>query len=212
MAFLPVVNVSKNKKVTDEPKFGTVVDNNDPLMLGRVKVEIQGIFEGAASTLPWVRRKTDTLFCGTDCECFDVPEIGSIVEVKWNYDENTPMYSGAPYSKKHQTSEFTNNYPYEAGFKFGPHVIKFDKVSELLTITNGKATVVLDPLGDCSVACDSLEIKAKTKVDINTTAVHISGNLTVDGDLIATKGANGTITPYSAAVVSGGIVTSVKAS
>lgn len=208
MPFLPIANIATNKKITDEPKFGTVIDNNDPLMLGRIKVEVQGIFEGNANSLPWIRRKTDTLFCGADCECFDVPEIGSVVEIRWCYDENTPVYSGAPYSKKHQTSEFTNNYPYESGFRFGKHLIKFDKASELLTITNGKATIMLDPLGGCSIACNELEITAKSGVDINTDLMHIKGNLQVDGTMSSTKGASGAITALSAATVDGGIITS----
>ena len=45
MPFLPIANKGKIDRVTDSPKFGTVVDNNDPLKLGRVKVEITGIFE-----------------------------------------------------------------------------------------------------------------------------------------------------------------------
>ena len=80
MPFLPIANKGKIDKVTDSPKFGTVVDNNDPLKLGRVKVEITGIFEGSLQSLPWVRRKMDSVFCGADCEIFDVPEIGSVVE------------------------------------------------------------------------------------------------------------------------------------
>ena len=68
MPFLPIANKGKIDKVTDSPKFGTVVDNNDPLKLGRVKVEITGIFEGSLQSLPWVRRKMDSVFCGADCE------------------------------------------------------------------------------------------------------------------------------------------------
>jgi len=211
MAFLPIANVAKNKKVTDEPKFGTVIDNNDPLMLGRVKVEVQGIFEGSADTLPWVRRKTDTLFCGADCEIFDVPEIGSVVEIRWSYDENTPIYSGAPYSKKHQTSSFTNNYPFEAGIKFGPHMIKFDKASKLMTIENSKVQVQLDALGGCAVACSDLDISVKRNVHLNCQNLKIKGDVDVDGKIWSSMGANGAITAISMAAVSGGFVGSCEA-
>jgi len=210
MAFIPISNEAKNLKVTDEPKFGTVVANNDPLQLGRVKVKIEGIFEGEPDTLPWVRRKMDTLFCGTDCEAFDVPEIGSIVEVKWNYDDKTPLYSGAPYNQKHKTNTFTSNYPYQAGFRFGPHYIIFDKGSQLLTITNGKAQVQLDPFGDMNLTCNNLNINAKQNLNINAANINISGDTVVQGDLSCTNGANGTIHAMSLATVAGGIVQSVE--
>lgn len=209
MSFIPLVTAHKPKP-TDSPKFGQVVANNDPLMLGRIKVRIQGIFEGDAESLPWVRRKTDTLFCGNDCEVFDVPEVGSIVEVRWSYDDNTPIYSGAPYNKKHQTNAFTDNYPFEGGFKFGPHTIKFDKASKLMTIGNSKVQIQLDALGGCSIACNDLHIQSKRNVTINADNVCIGGDLTVDGQITATKGESGVINAMSMAVVSGGIVQSIK--
>lgn len=210
MAFIPVANVAKNRKITDEPKFGTVVANNDPLKLGRIKVQIQGIFEGNPDSLPWVRRKTDTLFCGSDCEVFDVPDIGSVVEVRWNYDETTPMYSGAPYSKKHQTSTFTGNYPFEAGFKFGPHIIKFDKASKLMTIGNSKVTIQLDATGGCTLNCADLDINVKRNLNVNTQNVLINGDLVVDGTISSSQGASGAITAASLATVAGGLVQSIE--
>ena len=209
MPFIPVASVAKNRKITDEPKFGTVVDNNDPLKLGRVKVEIEGIFEGAIQSLPWIRRKMDAVFCGTDCEIFDVPEIGSVVEVRWNYDDSTPMYSGAPYNKRHQTGAFSGNYPYEAGIKFGDCLVKFDKASKMVTITNGKAQIMLDPFGDCCIACNSIEIKCDSDAHIKAPNMIIDGNLQVTGSLSSGNGASGAISLSSVAVVKGGIVESI---
>ena len=75
MPLIPINEEAKNFNVTDEPKFGTVVDNNDPDKLGKIKVTIPGIFEGSIDKLPWIRRKNDTAFCGDDAELFDVPAI-----------------------------------------------------------------------------------------------------------------------------------------
>lgn len=210
MPLIPISQTVTEKKFTDGPKFGKVVDNNDPLMIGRVKVEITGIFEGRVETLPWVRRKMDTLFCGADCEVFDVPEIGSIVEVRWSYDDKTPIYTGTPYNKKHQTGAFTNNYPNESGFKFGPHLIKFDKASELLTITNSKCTITLDALSGCTLDCKELDINVERNININCQNLNVSGDLEVEGNINSSKGANGTISMMTAAVVAGGIVRSVE--
>lgn len=209
MAFINIAGVAKDRKFTDSPKFGEVVDNNDPLKLGRVKVKIEGIFEGSIASLPWVRRKTDAIFCGADCEIFDVPEIGSVVEVRWNYDDNTPMYSGAPYSQRHQSNAFTGNYPYEAGIKFGDCLIKFDKASKLVTIENGMAQIVLDSFGDCSIVCNTLEIKCDEEAAIKAPQILLDGDVRVTQDFTCLTASNDPIMPNSIATVQGGLVRSV---
>ena len=211
MPLIPINEEAKNFNVTDEPKFGTVVDNNDPDKLGKIKVTIPGIFEGSIDKLPWIRRKNDTAFCGDDAELFDVPAIGSVVEVKWNYDENTPMYSGAPNSKKHTSNVFTNNYPYEGGIRFGKNVIKFDKASNIVTITNGSCFIQLDPLGNMSLACKgNMDLTAARDLTITAPKTTIKGSLDVEGSFNCAKGANGAITPLNIATVAGGMVTGIK--
>lgn len=211
MPLIPINSQAKINNITDEPKFGTVVDNNDPDKLGKIKVNIPGIFEGTTDELPWIRRKNDTTFCGDDSEFFDVPAIGSVVEVKWNYDESTPMYSGAPNSSKHTSSVFTNNYPYEGGIRFGKCVLKFDKASNVMTITNGSCFIQMDPMGNISLACDgNMNLTSVRDLTITAPNTTINGNLDVQGSLNCAKGANGAITPLSVATVAGGIVTGIK--
>lgn len=211
MPLTPVIDMAKMEKYTDTPKFGSVVANNDPDMLGKIKVIIPGIMEGEVNQLPWIRRKQDTAFCGINCEIFDVPEIGSIVEVRWNYDENTPMYSGAPMSKKHTSGIFTNNYPHEGGIKFGKMYIKFDKGTNLMTISNGECFIVCDPMGNIALTSKgNLEFTTQGDCNINAINTNVSGNLNVKGDLYCEKGANGTVSALSAATVSGGIVKAVQ--
>ena len=210
MPLTPIIEQAKVKKLTDEPKFGTVVDNNDPDQLGKIKVVIPGIFEGTTENLPWIRRKNDTAFCGDDAELFDVPAVGSVVEVKWNYDENTPMYSGAPNSKKHTSEIFTNNYPYEGGIRFGKCYIKFDKASNIITISNGKSFIQLDPMGNITLASKgSVDITSSRDMTITTPNLNVNGNLNVSGTIYSEKGANGAITPTSIGTVAGGIVTGI---
>lgn len=211
MSFVPIIDVAQVKEATSQPKFATVVDNMDPKKLGRVKVNLPGLFEGEnAEALPWIRRKTDTIFCGQDCEIFDVPEKGSVVEVRWDYDNQTPVYSGAPYSVKHQTKEFTNNYPNEAGIKFGPHVIKFDKASKILTIENGQAQILLDAFGDCAIACNTFEVKCDRDALVKAPQIVLDGNVKVTKALSVKEGASGAISLNTIASVSGGLVTSIK--
>lgn len=211
MPLIPIVDVAKLKKVTDEPKFGTVVDNNDPDKLGKIKVLIPGIFEGSAEQLPWVRRKNDTAFCGDDAELFDVPAVGSVVEVKWNYDEDTPMYSGVPNSKKHTSNLFTQNYPFEGGIRFGQCYIKFDKESNLITISNGKCFFQCDPTGKMSMtASGNLDFYAKGDINFNAINANFSGNVNVAGDLYCDKGANGAINLTRSAMVQGGLIRTIQ--
>lgn len=210
MPMIPVATTAKQRKFTDLPKFGTVKDNNDPLKLGRVKVEIEGIYEGSIETLPWVRRKMDTAFCGNNCEIFDVPEVDSIVEVRWNYDDNVPMYSGVPYNKKHITGDFAENYPYEGGIKFGECLIKFDKASNILTLDNGKAQIVLDSFGDVNIACNRISISCDGSATIAAPDITLDGNVRVSGGFSAGNGASGVITPSGLAAVSGGIIESIE--
>lgn len=211
MSFVPVVDMVKLQENSDTPKFGTVVDNIDPEKLGRIKVTIPGVMEGTADQLPWVRRKNDTTFCGDDAEFFDVPSIGSIVEVKWNYDKQTPMYSGAPYSKRHTSEVFTNNYPYEGGIRFGRCVIKMDKATNLLTINNGNCFLQMDPLGNITLTCEgNMDLTSSRDLTITAPKTTINGNLDVQGSFNCAKGANGSITPTSIGTVSGGLVTGIE--
>lgn len=211
MPFTPIIDTTTVKKVTDEPKFGKVVANNDPEKLGRIKVNIPGIFQGSVNDLPWVRRKQDTFLCGADCELFDVPEIGSIVEVSWRYDNDTPMYSGAPTNKKQTSSIFTNNYPYESGFKFGKMYIKFDKGTNLLTISNGKTFIQCDPMGKISLIGDGdIDIMAKGAINYTAIQHNFLGSVNIVGGFYCSQGANGSIDNTKTGTVAGGMVVSIE--
>lgn len=177
MSLIPLLTQTQATSLKDEPKFGKVIANNDPEQLGKIKVIIPGIFEGAVESLPWIRRKNDTSFCGDDVELFDVPSIGSIVEIKWNYDENTPMYSGAPNSKRHMSDLFRQNYPYEGGIKFGDNYIKFDKQKPEMTITNGDGNIItLSPEGKTTIQCNNLDLLVTERTYLKCTTFDIEAS------------------------------------
>ena len=121
------------------------------------------------------------------------------------------MYSGAPYNKKQCSSLFTNNYPYEGGIKFGKMYIKFDKASNLMTISNGKCFIQCDPMGNMSfVAEGNMDIVCGRDLTVTAPNTTFKGNVNVEGGLNCEQGANGSITPATIATVAGGIVTGLN--
>ena len=182
MPLIPIIDEAKVKKLTDEPKFGTVVDNNDPDQLGKIKVVIPGIFEGTTETLPWIRRKQDTSFCGLDCEIFDVPALGSIVEIKWNYDENTPMYSGAPFNIKKEKQK-SDDYINEGYIRFGKNYLKFNKEKPEIIITNESNKIVLNPEGITDLYCKNLRLHVEETTTLDCPLTTITGDVIINKTL-----------------------------
>ena len=80
----------------------------------------------------------------------------------------------------------------------------------MITIENGQTQIVLDGLGTVSIAGDDINILADSDVTITAKNTIIQGNLTVDGDLTASKAASGVLSPQSMAVVANGIVSAIK--
>jgi len=82
--------------VRDGNYCGTVVDIEDPLQIGRVRVEVFGFFDGLdAALIPWATPATSTTG-GSDTGggFFSVPKLGSVVEVKFdNGNIYNPSYT-----------------------------------------------------------------------------------------------------------------------
>lgn len=189
MSFLPLNNIAKIDNNTDIPKFGTVIYNNDPERLGRIKVKLTGIFEPTdeiGSNLPWVRQLTDTFLCGNNCEMFSVPEIGSVVEIKWAFDNRTPFYTGAPYSQKHKTNAFDEDYPNSWGFCNNDFIFKINETQGIFTLSFNNSTITISKDGTINIASDNVNVKSKNaniksdSVTIDSSSVIIGNNTKID--------------------------------
>ena len=112
------------------PQYATVLDNNDPDHLQRIKCKIPGIMEGSANDLPWIFPQTFSGLGGrTDSSVFIVPEVGSEVVVFWpNINDVYHCYYYARHPSKVTSPQdpFLEDYPETYGW--------IDKVIEWLRV------------------------------------------------------------------------------
>lgn len=123
--------------------LGVVVENNDPKKLGRVKVTIDGLLEGAAADLPFVQSKMNPDF-------FMVPEIGDKLRIVFrDGDIYMPEYVGYYHTIETHNTEFDTDYPNSLGISRAGFKIKYNKQSELFEIqTPNEAYMQINKDGD----------------------------------------------------------------
>ena len=88
--------------------IGEVIDTNDNLKLGRVKIRIFGKYDNLdESVIPW-SIPYNQLASGN----VNIPKIGELCNVFFeNGDENIPFYKGVVKTNDDLISEYANDYP-----------------------------------------------------------------------------------------------------
>jgi hypothetical protein len=82
------MEVLEPKKDLNVPHRGVVVENNDPLKCGRVKVTIKGLIEETdMDKLPWVNCINPLDFSGGSGNSINPPEKGSKLRIEFDYDD-----------------------------------------------------------------------------------------------------------------------------
>lgn len=201
MPFIPIYNVAKFQNYKDSPKIAKVINNNDPKMLGRIKVELPGMYEpkdSQASNLPWIRRMQDTFLCGSG-EMFSVPEEGSYVELIWPYDNRNAFYRGLPYGEKNKTGFFTEDYPNEWGFTDGTFVFKVNKITHEFIICDNTISIIRDKEGKVTINANEANINSKNvningseTVNITSSNITLGNKTQIDGkDFLSHTHGNG---------------------
>lgn len=99
----------ENKENFPFDYIGKVVNNNDPLKLGRCRIRIYNLFEDTIpdSDLPWAL-PAQPIIEGSFC----IPIIGSLVYVRFQHgDLYTPVYTSKVSQKNKVPSKALKNYP-----------------------------------------------------------------------------------------------------
>ncbi len=172
--------------------IGTVVDNDDPKHMERVKVTVPKLFVGDAANLPWVaplkawrfRNKANTGEFGL------VPEVGDQVIIFFQQGKVLfPMYCGYPHQADERPAEFITNYLKRYGWKDPEgNVMFFDTTAGAnpkfrFQHTTG-VTVTISNTG-------RVTITAGDQVHINNTPVVVNtAPVTVNNGIVTVNNAN----------------------
>jgi len=153
----------------DELKFfgnyrGKVVDNNDPNHLGRIKVNVFGVFDGIeVEELPWVV-PAFPLFSGSglDSGWFAIPSLNSYV---WCFfeagDHEQPVYfAEAPSGAYGIPGEAETNYPDRRVIKLSSGITFYiDNLDKEVKLSHPSgAYVLIDEDGNISISGTSVNI------------------------------------------------------
>ena len=166
---------------------GKVLSNTDSSNLGRIKVEIFGLFDGiSASDLPWaIPAFPLSNGAGTGFGSFNVPEVDTFV---WCFFETGDIYQPVYFAEATDgvhglPSERLVNYPSRKICKTKSGIVIFvDDSAEEIQVTHPSGTsVVIDTDGNIIL----------TGGDITLTG----GDITITGEAIVVEGTTVNINP-----------------
>lgn len=165
---------------------GKVLSTADPNQVGRIKVQVLGVFgdDMKAADLPWAV-PAQPIFCGSGSGFgqWAVPEVGSYVFVFFECnDVYQPVYFAEAPDKVHgQPTERTTNYPTRKILRTKAGIVLYiddtDKVVKL-THPSGKS-IQMDGSGNITIVGANVTIQASGNVDLTA-----SGVVTITGSQV----------------------------
>lgn len=155
-------NLQQTEGGTADPShifIGTVVANDDPLQLERIKVSIPNLYASTdPALLPWVGKlDTGPIRSGPGFGSFGlVPRVGSLVYVQLqDGDAHYPVYFGSPQSTSFRLAEANVNYPNSYGWKDpAGNVFSVDTTpgSNTVSVTHASgASITIDNAGNITL-------------------------------------------------------------
>lgn len=156
---------------------GVVLSNTDPNMLGRIKVEVQGVYDGIiAADIPWAIPAL-SIFSGAGIGygSFAVPEVGSFV---WCFFEHENIYQPVYFAEATDgvhgvPSERTTNYPNRKVLKTKNGIVI------LVDDTSGSQEIKINHPTGSSIIIDSNGII--TIIGSSDIAIQGTGNVNITG-------------------------------
>lgn len=219
---------------------GVVVDNNDPLRLQRIKVNIPNVFNPGVPLvdLPWVGPVQRSPFGVTGkASTVNVPVIGARMVIEFQgHDTNHGLYHGCITHPDHLTTMdplLLADYPHAYGF-FDPlgNVLSVNLKTGSVTFKHnkknktGQTTLVIDPGGNILITASadysatvagstSIVTKGSTSILTEGATKITSGQgttVSTTGNTTVSTTGNTTVSTTGSAAISAGGTVSVKGS
>lgn len=183
--------------------LATVVDNNDPKKLQRVRIRIPEVLDAEKDEdLPWLLPRLVSAFGSTDSAVtVAVPKVGSKLLVSFqNGDVHFPVFEGYPHLESTVTPEaLATNYPNRRGYvdpsgnifyvdgTEGSEVIylKHKSGTELTILADG--TVQVKAVKDINMEAPNINLKATTKITLDAPNAEVTGDTLLDKKLTVTQ-------------------------
>jgi len=124
---------------------GVVKDNLDPKKLGRLKIEIKGLFEGDKESLPFCFPKVSDFLGGSTLSgSVSIPNIDAELEIVFPFNDiYSPYYVGYWRSNKTKLTLFEEDYPNSYGFQDEVgNIFKINKLKKTLDIIHSSGTKI----------------------------------------------------------------------
>ena len=175
-------------QITNKSYKGTVIDNDDPLKLGRVRVVIEGMLEGNKNNLPWISQRSATMMGGQpDRGSFFVPAVDSELEITFpTGDVYAGFYVGYWQTPNTHNPVFDDSYPDKYGFTDAGFTVSYDSNKQEFTIEHPEGSkIVMGPDGSVSIETDSrvkVVGKGGTEIGDSSSITQIKGSKVIMAD------------------------------
>lgn len=182
----------------DKPNYagyfiGTVLFNEDPDKIERIKVTIPSLLQGDKDKLPWLGKKKAELFPDAKDGTFGtfglVPAVGTQVIV--SFQDANPlygMYEACPHQSNERVAEALVNYLYRYGFKdpAGNLFMVDTKPGSVEILVQHFSGTLLKIKNDGSIDLISKgPITSSAPSWKHTGNINITGKVTVTNDVVA---------------------------